>query len=235
MHLSVLPNPSLSRDPTRQAAWASWLLGLCCATPPKRLAARVAVSSNVRPHTAGMNCRTASAFLDARRVQIQAPASARSGQRLAHKAYAGQRCQALRGERPRSPPFISALRGIRHLLASFSRQPVRRLAAGNRTVPPTNSVSGGEEALRLRSFAPLRVQQWSRAATFAVSGVRPNPSLSRDPTRQAAWAARRLGLCCTAPPKRLAARVAVSSNVRRHTKCVSASLRTATVDFYLRS
>ena len=45
----VRPNPSLSRDPTRQAAWASWHLRLCCATPPKRLTARVAVSSNVRP------------------------------------------------------------------------------------------------------------------------------------------------------------------------------------------
>jgi hypothetical protein len=47
--LSLLPNPSLSRDPTRQAAWASWRADLCCTTPPKRLAARVAVSSNVRP------------------------------------------------------------------------------------------------------------------------------------------------------------------------------------------
>jgi hypothetical protein len=45
----VRPNPSLSRDPTRQAAWASWRAGLCCSTPPKRLAARVAVSSNVGP------------------------------------------------------------------------------------------------------------------------------------------------------------------------------------------
>jgi hypothetical protein len=50
MHLRALPNPSLSRDPTRQAAWASLRLRLCCATPPKRLAARVAVSSNVRQH-----------------------------------------------------------------------------------------------------------------------------------------------------------------------------------------
>ena len=81
-------------------------------------------------------------------------------------------------------------------------------------MPPTDVISGGEEALRFRSCAALRVQQRSRVATFAASGVRPNPSLSRDPTRQAAWAARRLGLCCTAPPKRLAARVAVSSNVR---------------------
>ncbi len=50
IHLSVLPNPSLKRDPARQAAWASWRAGLCCTTPPKRLTARVALSSNVRRH-----------------------------------------------------------------------------------------------------------------------------------------------------------------------------------------
>ncbi len=48
LHLYVLPNPSLKRDPARQAAWASWRAGLCCTTPPKRLTARVALSSNVR-------------------------------------------------------------------------------------------------------------------------------------------------------------------------------------------
>jgi hypothetical protein len=70
--------------------------------------------------------------------------------------------------------------------------------------------------LRPRSCAALRPLPKSRGANFAASGVRPNPSLSRDPTRQAAWASWRAGLCCTTPPKRLAARVAVSSNVRPH-------------------
>ncbi len=119
---------------------------------------------------------------------------------------------------------MSALRGLRLLLASRLRQPVRRLAAGNRAVPPANVVSGGEEVHRLRSCALLRVQPRSRVAAIAASGVRPNPSLSRDPTRQAAWASWRAGLCCTTPPKRLAARVAVSSNVRPRMQPPAASL-----------
>jgi hypothetical protein len=58
----VRPNPSLSRDPTRQGAWASCHLRLCCATPPKRLAVRVAVSSNVRPRKPNAKTATPSRF-----------------------------------------------------------------------------------------------------------------------------------------------------------------------------
>jgi hypothetical protein len=70
----VRPNPSLSRDPTRQAAWASWRAGLCCTTPPKRLTARVAVSSNVRPHMNSLLRSVSSSLREAMLLAIGAVA-----------------------------------------------------------------------------------------------------------------------------------------------------------------
>ncbi len=67
----VRPNPSLSPRPTTAG----------------RPASAVGVSSNVRPHTAGMTLRTTLAPQDARRAQIHASAHARSGQRSAHETY----------------------------------------------------------------------------------------------------------------------------------------------------
>jgi hypothetical protein len=46
--------------------------------------------------------------------------------------------------------------------------------------------------------------------------MRPNPSLSTDPLRQAVLPVRRLGLSCTARASRPASAVGVSSNVRPH-------------------
>jgi hypothetical protein len=51
---------------------------------------------------------------------------------------------------------MSALRGIRPRLTWVSRQPVRRLAAGNQTVLLAKVVSGGDEVLCLRRKSALR-------------------------------------------------------------------------------
>jgi hypothetical protein len=139
------PNPSLKRDPARQAAWASWRAGLCCTTPPKRLTARVALSSNVRPHTAGLSSRSTSVFQEARRGEGHASASVRVGTRPAEVPCAAKRPQPFQQRRSRTASFMCALRGIRPLFSSGSRQPVCRLAAKRRSLPFTPLVRGGEE------------------------------------------------------------------------------------------
>ena len=92
--------------------------------------------------------------------------------------------------------------------------------------PPANkryfsqgALSGGEKHPQPTQSHRADARATARGAYFAESGVWPNPSLSRDPTRQAAWASWHLRLCCATPPKRLAARVAVSSNVRPQKPC----------------
>jgi hypothetical protein len=100
--------------------------------------------------------------------------------------------------------------------------PASSSSSSRRREPNCAARQGGQR--RRRNLLPSQenraeAEAKARRAYLAATGVRPNPSLSRDPTRQAAWAARRLGLSYTAPPKRLAARVAVSSNVRPH-KCI---------------
>jgi hypothetical protein len=190
--------------------------GLCCTARASRPASAVGVSSNVRPHTAGLGSRSTSVFHDARRGQIHVSGPARFGRRPAEEPHTSERHQPLHRIQSTNTSFMLALRGIRSLLAGRSRQPGRRLAAKRSSLPFGQLVRGGEEWHHTLSQAALRLLPKARHSSLAASGVRPNPSLSRDPTRQAAWAARRLGLCCTAPPKRLAARVAVSSNVRQH-------------------
>jgi hypothetical protein len=59
-----------------------------------------------------------------------------------------------------------ALRGIRSRLTWVSRQPVRRLAAGNQTVPLTKVVSGGEGILCLRRKTTLRRERRPGAPTL---------------------------------------------------------------------
>ena len=154
IHLSVLPNPSLSRDPTRQAAWASCRAGLCCTTPPKRLAARVAVSSNVRPHTAGMGNRSTSAFQDARRVQIRASAAARIRRLQADEPSTGERHQSPHRKRSEATSFMCALRGIRPRLAS----PASRV--NQSVVPPPSG-----EVCRSPAWSAAAKRSWACAAT----------------------------------------------------------------------
>ncbi len=57
-HLYVLPNPSLSTDPLRQAGLPVQRLGLCCAARASRPASAVGVSSNVRPRKEGSSAFT---------------------------------------------------------------------------------------------------------------------------------------------------------------------------------
>jgi hypothetical protein len=150
----VRPNPSLSRDPTRQAAWASCRAGLCCTTPPKRLAARVAVSSNVRPHTAGMGNRSTSAFQDARRVQIRASAAARIRRLQADEPSTGERHQSPHRKRSEATSFMCALRGIRPRLAS----PASRV--NQSVVPPPSG-----EVCRSPAWSAAAKRSWACAAT----------------------------------------------------------------------
>ncbi len=103
-----------------------------------------------------MSNRSTSAFQDARRARIQASAHARSGQRSAHETYPSEPRRALRGEHTGTPLVMSALRGIRSRLTCVSRQSVRRLAAGNQTVPLAKVVSGGDGILYLRRNTALR-------------------------------------------------------------------------------
>jgi hypothetical protein len=151
--------PRSAPDPLRQATLPARCAGLCCTARASRPASAVGVSSNVRPHTAGISSRTTSAFQDARRAQIQASAHARSGQLSAHETYTSEPRRALRGKRPGTPLVTSALRGIRPRPSNRSRQPVRRLAAGNQAVPLAKVVSGGEGVLCLRRKTALRPQQ----------------------------------------------------------------------------
>lgn len=85
---------------------------------------------------------------------------------------------------------------------------------------PRGSSSGGEKCHQPTLCHRAEARAKTRGAPFAASGVWPNPSLKPDRPRQAAWATWRAGLCCTTPPKRLAARVGLSSNVRRQNRGV---------------
>ncbi len=77
---SARPNPSLSTDPLRRASLPVRRLGLSCTARASRPASAVGVSSNVRPHTAGISKRGTSAVQHARRVSSPAAVGARSGE-----------------------------------------------------------------------------------------------------------------------------------------------------------
>jgi hypothetical protein len=221
MHLSMLPNPSLSTDPLRQAVLPVRRAGLCCTTRASRPASAVGVSSNVRPrleeHVACQQSQRLRREPNSHEA-AKPPLLLHECRRLVSESW-----RILRGTNSPQPRLVASVahrnnqlrpsqcRSISHLSRRTNRLSaslLRGAAAGSRS-RQTFLAQLLPQQQRRKFPHPVRPQSYGRGLT---------PRSAPDPLRQAVLPARRAGLCCTTRASRPASAVGVSSNVRRQ-KC----------------